>query len=203
MTEFASFDCWYRFQRAPPISIELPLPPRFPPFLPKYLASSFLEGLRRAPEEWWTMRASPRRVAAFSRRGRSSRHMMKCERWFVCIWMSQPSSVALSSMAMIPALLQSTSSPCSPTSWFTCWQAARTDLKLIRSHATVVTLACGKSFLMASSASVARCDRRLSIRTCAPTLAIALAATNPVPVVQPVTTTTLPSMRDIFWRKPT
>jgi hypothetical protein len=28
------------------------------------------------------MRASPRRAAAVSRSGRSSRHRMKCERWF-------------------------------------------------------------------------------------------------------------------------
>ena len=49
-----------------------------------------LASIARAHEEWLTMRASPRRLAAVSSAGMHSWVRRKWERWLVCICTSQP-----------------------------------------------------------------------------------------------------------------
>mmetsp|Transcript_3429 Transcript_3429/g.6016 ORF Transcript_3429/g.6016 Transcript_3429/m.6016 type:complete len:242 (-) Transcript_3429:406-1131(-) len=87
-TTFASLLCWYRTKFAPLKNAVL-LPPRFPPFFSKYFSSSLLvnsgPSMTRAALVWFTTRASPRKVQAFSKRGIHKLVSKKWDKWLVCI----------------------------------------------------------------------------------------------------------------------
>mmetsp|Transcript_25939 Transcript_25939/g.80787 ORF Transcript_25939/g.80787 Transcript_25939/m.80787 type:complete len:363 (-) Transcript_25939:504-1592(-) len=176
--------------------MDAPSPPRAPPFLPAYRAAAAASigtaGDLRDMDEWLTTRASPRFAAAAASAAKSSFVKRKCERWFVCICTSYPSLVALSSSAMTPALLHSTSS--SPVAARTAAAAARTLPKSIRSQSTcVTTVPAAAAAEISARAASARADGRFRRKTfAAPFSAKSLAATSPVPDVQPVTAKDLP-----------
>mmetsp|Transcript_104258 Transcript_104258/g.290418 ORF Transcript_104258/g.290418 Transcript_104258/m.290418 type:complete len:208 (+) Transcript_104258:356-979(+) len=115
--EFASLVWWYRFHGPPAlqpvISAKGPVsPPRLPAsHLAKCSSFRSFAGRSRALELWKTTRASPLPAAAFSSWCITAFKSTTCEIWFVCIWTSKPSAVRLSGMAMMPALLASTSKP--------------------------------------------------------------------------------------------
>mmetsp|Transcript_43570 Transcript_43570/g.79343 ORF Transcript_43570/g.79343 Transcript_43570/m.79343 type:complete len:341 (+) Transcript_43570:122-1144(+) len=192
----ASFVCAYLSHRAPLKGI-MPSasPPSCPPFFSKYSCFRPPEVILRAPLLWLTTLASPRNSAAFVSSGHTSAVKRKWDKWFVCIWVSHPSTVASSLVAIMPALLHSTSSPLLPSVFFSSCAVCFTFSKLMRSHGTRVMSAPGTSCLSAAKASSARAEDLFSMRTLAPCWAQTFAQIRPVPDVQPVTATTLPSMR--------
>mmetsp|Transcript_66244 Transcript_66244/g.173683 ORF Transcript_66244/g.173683 Transcript_66244/m.173683 type:complete len:239 (-) Transcript_66244:26-742(-) len=169
-------------------------PPRLPPVFCRYLASSLALPEFAAMLLWFTTRASPRSADAFSSSGQSSAVSRKCERWFVCICVSQPSSVAMSGEAMTPALLQRTSRPLSPRAVRSSFAASRTPLKLMRSQCTRRTSQSGAASRTSARAWSERAEWRFSMMRLAAVFAITLAQMRPIPELQPVMATVLPCM---------
>mmetsp|Transcript_37522 Transcript_37522/g.89882 ORF Transcript_37522/g.89882 Transcript_37522/m.89882 type:complete len:259 (+) Transcript_37522:294-1070(+) len=201
---FANLVCPYRVHgpslpRKAWESIQAPFPPSvFGSLFSMYFPSRVL-GKSLAEEEWVTSRASPRLSAAFLMEGNTSEPSRKWDSWFVCICTSNPSLVLSSSNAMIPALLQSTSSPpYALTSSFTIEAASFTLSKLMRSQSIVLITVFDPStlyFCRPSSAFEALSDFRFRSKTRSAFFDMAARAmATPSPDVVPVIATVFPSM---------